>query len=80
MSDPKDAAYLVGTLHVLIKDVHCNLDQIWMSDPSTIMTRSNLPLFVRSDLGHGGVVLCGVILDWNLGRHSSHCCYLSPGD
>lgn len=75
-----DATYLVRALHVLIKDVHRDLDQSGMSDPSTIMTRGHFPLFVRSDFGHGCIVLCGVILDWDLGRHSSHCCYLSPRD
>ena len=58
--------------HVLVKDVHGDLDQGGVGDPSSIVTRLDLSLLVGPDLGHGLFVGGVVPLDRDLSRHASH--------
>lgn len=60
---------LVRAEHLLIEDVHRDLDKRRMGDPRSVMTGSNLTDLVGLDLGHGGVIGLWVVLDGDLGGH-----------
>lgn len=72
--------YLIRPLHMFIKYIHCDFDQSRMSDPSSIVSCGDLSFFICSNFVHCVIVLCWIVLDWDLSRHSSHCCYLSSLD
>lgn len=70
---------LVGTFHVLVKDIHGNLDEGGVRDPSSIVTGLDFSLLVRSDFVHGDLIGILVVLNGDLSRHSAHGRDFSPG-
>ena len=65
----KTDADLIGTHHVLIKDLTGNFVNQRMSNPGTIMAVGNFSKFVCADLVHRGLIGFFVSLDGNLSGH-----------
>lgn len=70
--------YLVRSEHILVEDFHGDLVDERVGDPSTIMAVCDLTELVVVDLLHGNLVGLGVILDGDLGRHTTHGRNLAP--
>ena len=70
--------HLVRSEHVFIEDLHRNLVNQRVRNPGTVVSSSDLAQLVGAHFGHGYLVRLGVILDRNLGRHSSHGCDFTP--
>jgi hypothetical protein len=64
--------HLVGFGHVLVEDLGCNGSERWVSDPSAIVTGAHLAELVCANLCHGSVVRLLVVLDGDLGSHTTH--------
>ena len=71
---------LVGTEHVFVEDLHCNLVDEGVRDPSTVVAIRDLAEFVRANLVHGDLIGLRIILDRDLRGHAAHCGNASPVD
>jgi hypothetical protein len=65
--------HLVGRGHVFVEDFGCNGSKRWVSDPGAVVTSAHLAELVGANLCHGGIVCLLVVLDGDLGSHTTHC-------
>lgn len=63
---------LVWCWHVLIEDFGGDGSKSWVGNPSSVVTSLDLTELIGVDALHGLVVGGLVILNWDLGGHSSH--------
>lgn len=69
---------LVGTVHVLVEDVHGDLADQRVRDPGAVVARGDFAELVGADFGHGGCVGLFVVLDGDLSGHASHRSDFAP--
>jgi hypothetical protein len=70
--------HLVRSNHSLVEDVESDLDEGGVGDPGTGVSGGALTSLVSADLLHGSVVAGVVVLDGDLGGHSSDGSDSSP--
>lgn len=63
---------LVRTNHVLVEDLHRDLVDERVSDPSPVMSVRDFAILVGTDFGHSDLVGFLVALDGDLSGHSAH--------
>jgi hypothetical protein len=69
--------HLVGFRHVFVEDLGCNGSKRGVSNPGAVVTSAHLAELVGANLCHGGVVRLLVVLDGDLGGHTTHCMHTS---
>lgn len=62
---------LVGGWHVLVEYIGGNGGEGWVSNPGSIMSRTNFTQFIGSDIFHSGIVGLGVTFDGDLSSHTA---------
>lgn len=62
---------LVGCRHVLVEDFGRNAGKSWVGNPGTVMTGLDLTQLVCTHTSHGLVVGLFVVLDGDLGSHTT---------
>ena len=70
--------HLVGSKHVIVKDFARNLVDKRVGDPCTIVSVGDFTVLVSADFPHSDFVRLGVVLDGDLGRHSTHSSDFTP--
>ena len=71
---------LVRSEHVSIEDLASNGIDERVGNPCAVVSSSDFAELVSANLVHGDLVGLGIVLDRNLGRHSTHGGDLASGN